>query len=276
MTTSTPMFEKNDVLVLGHKGMLGSQVTNFFRSVGLSVVTTELKWPDPCFQEKVSKFSGVVVNCAGAIPQSSPIDYSVNYELPHFILESGGFLLQPDTDCVFSGKLSAGESYKKNDKMDAEGPYAESKIRFINEMKRYDSHKVRVLRTSIVGFDKDSKSLLSWFLKTAKQGAPCQGYMNHMWNGVTTLEWAKLSLGIIRNWDHQERVTQVGTKRHVSKMELLQTFSEVFEIPCDIVPTQNPVSVNKCLESDFEIDEIRAQLKEFRSHSCNNESCEMR
>ena len=258
MTTSNPNTSEK-ILVLGHTGLLGGQVLEYFRHLDRDVITTDLRWPSSDFKEFVEKFEGIIVNCVGTIPQSGSTDYSVNYELPLFLLDNRKKFLHPDTDCVFSGNIPPGDSYEKDAMMDAEGSYANSKIRLVEEAKRRDVNNLRIIRTSIVGYDKGNKSLLSWFLKNAEEKGKCQGYVNHMWNGITTLQWSKVASELIDNWENHDWITQVGSN-HVSKYELLMMFSEVFRVPCEVEPVHTAKNVNKCLKSDITVPDLRQQI----------------
>lgn len=262
MTISNPYIEES-ILVLGHTGLLGNQVMDYFMSINKNVMTTNLRWPNSDFKDFITSFKGVVINCIGAIPQSGIIDYKVNYELPIFLLENNKIkLIQPDTDCVFSGNIPIGECYKKNDIMDAQGPYPLSKINFIKEALKRNPNNLKIIRTSIIGFDKKSQSLLSWFLKTSKNSGKCQGYANHMWNGITTFEWSKLSSKIIDDWQEYDLITQIGSNQ-VSKYDLLNIFSKVFEIQCDIIQFSTSDTVNKCLKTDIQVPDLLTQIRQI-------------
>ena len=257
--------ENIKILILGHKGLLGNQVLKYYESIGADTFKTDLRWPSEEFKNFVKNFEGIIINCIGSIPQKGNLDYSVNYELPSFLLENNKKFIQPDTDCVFSGNIDKGKSYHKNDIMDATGPYAESKIKFINEIKDLKNvDNFRIIRTSIIGFDKQNKSIMSWFLKTSKETGECQGYENHLWNGITTLEWSKLSYRIIREWKNYSLITQVGSN-HISKLELLNLFSDIFDSPCNIKSVSTGKIVNKCLKSDLVLPDIKEQLQEMVS-----------
>jgi dTDP-4-dehydrorhamnose reductase len=261
-STTTSHNENQKILVLGHRGLLGKQVSSYLKAHGKFVVTTNLRWPEFEFLEFVKKFEGIIVNCAGSIPQSGSEDYSINYELPLFMLKNGKSVVQPDTDCVFSGKIDFDKSYEKTCLMDATGPYAESKIKFNIESENYND-TLRIIRTSIIGFDSSNKSLLSWFLNTADNAGECSGYTNHLWNGITTLQWSKISKRVIDDWYGFERLTQIGSNR-VTKYELLLLFSSIFEKPCSINPVSTEERINKCLKSDTEMPNLETQIRELK------------
>jgi dTDP-4-dehydrorhamnose reductase len=85
------------------------------------------------------------------------------------------------------------------------------------------------LRCSIIGPEpKDFKFLIEWFRKQP-HGANVNGFRNHQWNGVTTLQFARLCGGIIREdliLPHLQHVVPSGT---VTKAQMLRDFAEVYE-----------------------------------------------
>ena len=62
----------------------------------------------------------------------------------------------------------------------------------LNTLKKY------LLRGSIVGPERgEGKSLLNWFL--SQNSNKVNGFIDHMWNGITTLNFAKIVDGMIKN-----------------------------------------------------------------------------
>jgi dTDP-4-dehydrorhamnose reductase len=173
-------------------------------------------------------------------------------------------MIHPSTDCEFKGYPSKDHLYEKTDKTDAEDAYGASKrIATSILLERYPK-TVRVLRTSIVGIEpaNGNRSLLSWFLS---QNVSVCGYINHYWNGITTLEWAKQSLQILSFFENTPPLTQVGTDP-VTKHELLCSFGKIFGKDIKIIPMQaEDKIVNKCLKSDVQLDHLEDQLRELKN-----------
>ena len=48
------------ILILGHKGMLGSMVCAYFKYMGIDYTTTDLKWPTLDFEKYNSLYFGLV------------------------------------------------------------------------------------------------------------------------------------------------------------------------------------------------------------------------
>ncbi len=228
--------KKKKVLVLGHKGMLGNCVHRYL-SQFYEIITTDYRFPDPDFLDFVRGYEGVIVNCIGAIPQKTDV-FIVNFELPIFLSTLNCPVIHPGTDC-------------END-MD---PYGISKKRASDYVKTQKDAKI--IQTSIIGLG-TNYGLLSWFLQ---QFGEAQGYTNAMWNGVTTLEWAKHCFGMIENWDEYESKTVICSDC-VSKYELLVLAKKAFEKRIKIVPVEK--GENKCLKGIY-TKHIYQQLKELRA-----------
>ena len=243
------------VIVLGGSGMLGSmvvdclsrqkgfQVTGTARTVelmeklGARVKGVEWRRLDAETAD-VSEMLGVlgeapwVVNAIGVIKpyihddKAAEVERAthVNALFPHLLAraaeKAGTRILQIATDCVFSGSKG---SYVESDKHDALDVYGKTKS--IGEV--YSSN-VFHLRVSIIGPEpKGHVSLLDWFLGQ-KRGARVNGYTNHQWNGVTTLQFARLCHGIVVKsvaLPHVQHVAPTGT---ISKADLLRCFAREF------------------------------------------------
>ena len=116
----------------------------------------------------------------------------VNALFPHRLARAaertGCRVLQIATDCVYSG---ARGDYRESDAHDALDVYGKTK-----SLGEVHSPMVHHLRCSIIGPElQHHMSLLDWFLGQP-EGASLQGFVNHRWNGVTTLHFARLCRAI--------------------------------------------------------------------------------
>ena len=205
-----------------------------------------------------------ILNCIGAIPQKQ-FDhknmYFLNALLPA-ILRNGindcSILIQPSTDCVFSGKKDF--KYCKTDKKDASDIYGRSKA--IAEDTLIDQENLIIIRTSIIGATKNfaDKGLLSWFVNTKSRNI--DGYTNHFWNGITTLEWSK-QVNEMMVSEVNKGLFQIGTEEISSKYKLLEKFKSCFEKEININEYECDERINRTLESDLIVPCIEAQLDEF-------------
>lgn len=255
------------LLILGHKGMLGRTLVKYFSATSsTTVLTTSTRWGDTSFIDRIKQLEPeFIINAIGKIPQKNPElgDYvSINIELPEALEELGVPIIHPSTDCEFSGRLAIGSSYNKHDARDAEDAYGKSKA-VISEKIENDFVNTKIIRTSIVGHENTTNfALLDWFLS---QTGVVNGYTNHFWNGITTLEWSKRAEALIKDWNKMPTLNQFGTATHYSKYDVLSKIKEVYKKE-DIIlkPFETNTTVNKCLKSDIEVTELSEQLTELK------------
>ena len=253
------------ILVLGHKGMLGNCVYRWFKqNPEYTVEICDSRWPsEKCKAFVTNNDAKCIINCIGCIPQKEPLSdeyICINQELPLFLDSIGINVLHPGTDCEFNGNKPIGELYLKDDLKDAEDLYGKSKAVISNQIDKMRNTKI--LRTSIIGHELHSKtSLLEWFLSSYDK---INGFNNHYWNGITTLEWAKIAEEVIRNWHLHEQVIQVGTNP-ITKYELLLLFRKVYDHDVEIIPVSHVTTINKTLVSDWSMKEFSKQLLELQN-----------
>jgi len=201
----------SNVLILGASGMLGRMVSyvfsdissnklfftsrkedNFINNLNGEVISFDIFNDD--FEELCNKINpDYVVNCIGAIkPTISDDNKSISnaiktnslfpLDITNVSLKKGFTYFQIGTDCVFSGKTG---KYDETSFTDADDVYGMSKV--VGEVKA--SNKI-ITRASIIGPEPgEGKSLLNWFLNTKDEAV--NGFKNHHWNGITTLNYAK-------------------------------------------------------------------------------------
>lgn len=254
------------LLILGNNGMLGNAVSKYFNG-GYDIETVNgWRWNSREFQKQVlDSNADAIINCIGAIPQKKYKKYQyelLNVILPIFLESTGKKILHPSTDCEFSGKLEYPLKYKKNAIRDAEDDYGMSKAK-ISEIIENEFQNTKIIRTSIIGHELIGQfSLLDWFL-SVDEGQSVNGFINHYWNGITTLQWAKIAENIILNWDSYEKITQIGIDG-LNKFELLKVIKEVYNKKTEIKEFNASVIMNKMLETDFEIPDIKGQLFDLK------------
>lgn len=266
---------KKDIIILGHKGMLGAMAQIFFYKKGYKILTTDARftienmksWRN--FIESHPK--AVILNCIGKIKQKSNIPSELlwcNSILPlelKNILGDEQILIQPSTDCVFSGLISGKK--KVTDKSDANDTYGWSK--YLGEIALKGKENSLVIRTSIIGpeFYGSGKGLLGWFL-SQKENCQLNGYSNHFWNGITTLEWCKHVDYIITNFDTFKKtdLIQLGTKEVYSKYQVLKFFQETFGTKHEIRKFDMGITIDRSLESSLVCNTFQIQLLELAEY----------
>lgn len=243
------------IVVLGASGMLGSMVASVLsRSGSFNLVCTARSeaavsivadrslravWRVLDAEQRDEKgLAGVldgaswVINAIGIIKpyihedKAAEIERAVvvNSLFPHLLAKAaaacGCRVLQIATDCVYSGKKGA---YVEEDAHDAFDVYGKTK-----SLGEVYSNSVSHLRCSIIGPElKSHVSLLDWFLGQP-QAADVNGFVNHLWNGVTTFHFGKLCEGIISKDLILPHMQHIVPDNSVSKAELLRYMAETF------------------------------------------------
>jgi len=253
------MSSKNRILILGYKGMLGSMVYQYFKGLNKYVIggttRTEISGTqsghifilDAANNAKLhlhNIFSAFkpnwVINCIGVTkPDIECKDESVknaimvNSIFPYELKEAASLhdckVITIATDCVFSGKKG---HYYEPSTHDAEDVYGKSKS--LGELPGFFT-----LRTSIIGpeYKSDRKFLLEWVGKSIKNKTEINGYLNHYWNGITTLAFAKLCHGLISHYSSFYHLNmlhvfseKVNTKGRLIKIIAKKYFDVDYEI----------------------------------------------
>jgi dTDP-4-dehydrorhamnose reductase len=252
------------LIILGSTGMLGQAVARQALSAGLETVEVsrsgKVRWD--YFRESFASLASrldisehdVLVNCIGWIPQKSSGDAGVDEqrskalnvdlisEIQSHQDEVGFKWIQIATDCVFSGETGG---YTENSRFDPIDLYGRTKV--AGELLMPGAMKVR---SSIIGMDSINKSgLYEWF-KGRPIGARLQGYQDHQWNGVSTIAFARLSIGLALQGlvvpSHQHWIPADS----LSKYDLIQLFKEHIPRPdIDVVPVAHSRGVNRTVQT---------------------------
>jgi dTDP-4-dehydrorhamnose reductase len=233
--------------------MLGHMVARHLTESGYTVRTSGARYSGGASDELVSAACSsdarYVVNCIGRIWQKSTDRadlFLANALLPLHLaqrLRAEQHLFHASTDCVFAG--SRGD-YRVDERPDAADEYGVSK-----QLGEGIAHwpNVSVLRVSIVGPDLGGgHGLLGWFLKQPED-RPVNGFVNHFWNGITTLEWARILVERIERLERGEGhlpLSQPGTDR-VDKYTLLCAFREAYGTRHQIRPIDAETRVDRTL-----------------------------
>jgi dTDP-4-dehydrorhamnose reductase len=237
-----------NILVLGHKGMLGHMLVKYLTHQNYTIYTTDYRFPSIEFKNEILKFNGdYIINCIGSIPQKTT-NFQINYELPIWLEENSNCsIIHPGTDCEID-----------------DDEYGVSK-RKASEYIKKQNNKTKILKASIIGPELNSKvSLLEWFLSSS---GDVYGYSNAMWNGITTLEWAKQCVKLIVNWDDYKTETILYSDC-ISKLELLKNIKLIYQKDSHILPIDK--GINKCLLGDIYTSNIYIQLQELKQYKYEN------
>lgn len=232
-----------NILILGHKGMLGSMCLKYFTDLGYAVSTIQNRFPEEVFKTKVISFSGdFIINCIGSIPQKSN-NFSVNYELPIWLDNNSPCrVIHPDSDYTPSSN----------------GEYEISKKRAFDYLLS-NSKKTKIIKCSIIGPEVNSvNSLFEWFMNSK---VDVYGHTLAIWNGVTTLEWAKHCFNLMNFWVKYPLINTLYSES-VSKLDLLLKIKRIFDRNINIIPLN--VGENRELRGNIECKDLDTQLFELR------------
>ena len=173
-----------------------------------------------------------IINCIGLIkpkisdgnPNDVFLATSINsifpYRLYQYAHSIGSRVIQIATDCVFDGALGDYSESSKHNALDIYG-----KTKSLGEI---SAHNFINIRASIIGPEIGSAwSLYEWFQKQ-NIGTELKGFENHYLNGVTTLQFSKICLGIVKAKLIKSGTYHLVPKNKVSKYELLQILNKHF------------------------------------------------
>lgn len=237
------------VLVLGANGMLGVALCYEFKRCGFDTVTLAR----PAFDANLPDFARLeyiapeaVVNAIGLVnrrldrPEAEFL--RINSLFPRRLADWCGErsipLVHISTDCVFRGDAAP---YDETSRADASDLYGRSKL-------WGEAANALVIRTSILGPELENHyALLCWFLR---QHGAVNGFVNHRWNGVTTLELGRAIATIFT-----ANLWRPGL-RHVhgedlTKYELLRLIGSAFSREIDIRPTEDSLARDTRLRTVF-------------------------
>jgi dTDP-4-dehydrorhamnose reductase len=271
------MAKKTSIIVLGKTGMLGSMVYIYLKkNKNFKVIGTQrneskdidIKFFDvPEFIADQDKFNFLkkadhIINCIGIIkpyckdndPEGVVKAIQVNALFPHilskFLERSKTKVIQIATDCVYSGLVGA---YLENAPHDALDVYGKTK-----SLGEVQANNLLNIRCSIIGPEiKGKLSLLEWFLSQA-EGAEITGFENHLWNGITTLQFAQLcemiiSKSLFEALCKESKVHHYTPNSTVNKYELLNIFKDAFKKKVKITKGNAPVSVDRTLKTQLKL-----------------------
>lgn len=259
------------IFILGNKGMLGRYVFDYFKLQSFDVVGLSREDLDAGTVSETDLFelgfgeNDIVINCIGIIKRNdvSKLDYViVNSRFPHLLSnvcnKIGSKLIHITTDCVYDGVES---NYNEEHDHTATDVYGMSKS-------LGEPENATIIRTSIIGEEKgQSRSLVEW-IKSNRDNT-VNGYTNHFWNGITCLQFAKVCEYVINNNFFWEGIKHIISPTVVSKLELVNMVSDIYDLNMNVVPFEAPSKCDRSMSSirnDIEIGipELEIQIKEMK------------
>ncbi|NRD76714.1 SDR family oxidoreductase [Bacillus sp. BRMEA1] len=267
------------LLVLGGNGMAGHMITRYFKTCpGFSVYYTsrdasdleaiQLDARDQAVLESVidSLKPDFIINCVGILNENAnknPIDaLLLNSVLPHTLAKladrCGGRLIHISTDCVFSGKKG---DYEEHDPTDGEKVYGKTKA-----LGEIVNSRHLTIRTSIIGPEirGEGIGLMHWFMQ---QTGEIKGFKRVFWNGVTTLELAKVIQEMMKQ--NISGLYHLCVPEKISKYDLLRLFQDVFDKKDVVIHPDEKVVLDRSLKNNrtdfhYQVPEYKTMLLELR------------
>jgi dTDP-4-dehydrorhamnose reductase len=227
----------------------------------------EVRYNTLCLLEDLLKRYNIneemcIINCIGLIPQrcvNQEEYYIINSIFPQYLWKIcekyKSRMIQPTTDCVFSGKRG---NYTEEDEHDDVGIYGISKS--LGEPK-----DATVIRTSIIGEEQYNKCS---FLEFVKNNNILNGWENHIWNGITCYQYCKVIDKIISENLFWSGIRHICSPTSVTKYELANMIKEVYKLENNIVRYMAHERVDKTLQSIYEenrllnISDLKNQIEE--------------
>jgi len=197
-------------------------------------------WYVPITRITKIKYSGVV--------------YNLEVEDEHSYLVNGGLSAH---NCVYDGLDGA---YDENFEHNATDIYGTTKS--LGEPK-----DATIIRTSIIGEElRNFSSLLEW--AKSNKNKEVNGYTNHVWNGITCLQFAKICKDIIVNNKYWTGVRHLFSPDTFNKFELVKLISDVYNLNINVTTYRTDImcdrSLTSCYEDiKFEIPDLKTQLIEM-------------
>jgi dTDP-4-dehydrorhamnose reductase len=245
------------ILILGSTGMLGNAVAKYFsqntnHKIYLTHRNDLVKLDinsilfDPTIDDlQILPEVDYVINCIGVIKPFAEKNVkntiTLNSLFPRLLADycqiNKQKLIHVTTDCVYSGNDGNYDEKSLHDCTDIYG-----KTKSLGE-----PGNCMVLRTSIIGDEiHNNASLIAW-VKSNKNGT-VNGYENHIWNGVTTEQYAKICEEIIDNNLYREDLFHVFSNV-VTKYDLLHMINKHYDLNIKINKVNDKYTIKRSLST---------------------------
>jgi dTDP-4-dehydrorhamnose reductase len=271
------------IFVIGSTSMIGRYIVHFLTEKGFRVTpmkqedyditTTSLHTINNMFTSMNITSGDIVINCEDIIPKAggdiSSIDTFAANALFPVILDArcdqvGCPFIHISTNDVFSGRGSRG--YLESDISDETSEYGVSKS-------LGERHFGTIIRASVIGEERSGGG--SFLAKIcSQQGGTVYGFTNHLWNGVTCLQLAKIIYQIIMRGGYWGGVRHIFSPHTITNLELVTSINTLYKLDNTIIECSAPIDINRTLSTtltnpivEFGIPDIQYQLIEQQRYT---------
>jgi dTDP-4-dehydrorhamnose reductase len=262
----------NPVVILGSTGMIGSTLVKYFselqipfieinrEGIGIAPRSKAIQFnaSDGNVEELVSSFpqNTTFINFIGVIrhkinlkdEESIQNAKRVNSVFPKELATQAerihGRVIQIATDCIYSGKAGKYTEHSIADPVDVYGD-----TKFNGE---FAANNLLTLRVSVIGREiRDHIELMDWIIDQSPN-AVLNGFANHLWNGITSLHFAKLVGSLIIHNLFSPGTFHIVPGNSISKFELVSLIARLANRDDLVVlKTQDTNTVNRTLSTVF-------------------------
>ena len=241
------------IVIFGSNGMLGTYLNKFLEKTYdvVAITRKDIDLSKSTENEILNFLSNhvsekdLIINASGVIKQREyDINDMINVNsifpniLSKFKKNKNCNIIHITTDCVYSGNKG---NYVEDDYHDCLDEYGKTKS--LGENK-----DLTIIRTSIIGEEIDNKkSLIEWV--KSQSNTTINGYVNHLWNGVTCLELSKLIGNMIETKNFWIGIKHIFSPKTVSKYELVNMINKIYELNITITEMQTSEKCYRNLSS---------------------------
>lgn len=260
------------VVIFGSTGMIGSTVAKYLSELRIPIIEVNREGIRIAEGSQVVQFDAAkddihnlisvfpegtyFVNLIGVIRHKIDIGNNtsiqnaklVNSMFPQRLLSSvdeiNGRVIQIATDCVYSGSLGGYSEHSKADPVDVYG-----KTKHEGECV---ASNVMNLRVSVIGREiRNHVELMDWVVNQELE-AKLEGFDNHLWNGITSLQFAKLVASIITNKLFSAGTFHIVPGNSITKYELVSLIARLANrADLNVLKTQDALAVNRTLSTEL-------------------------
>jgi dTDP-4-dehydrorhamnose reductase len=262
------------IIIFGSNGMLGTYLNKFLQKKYevIPITRKDIDLSKSTENEILNFLSNrvsekdLIINSSGVIKQREyDINDMINVNsifpniLSKFKKNKNCNIIHITTDCVYNGHKG---NYVENDYHDCLDEYGKTKS--LGENKN-----LTIIRTSIIGEEiNNKKSLVEWV--KSQSNTTINGYVNHLWNGVTCLELSKLIDNMIQEMNFWEGVKHIFSPKTVSKYELVSMINKIYDLNITITEVETSEKCYRNLNSLYgcpikiDLDKQIIEMKNFK------------